>query len=100
MTLVRASAVRSPLAGQQQREAADHFVRATGERAQGAAGIGLVARLAVDDAVEHDDRVAPEQRLARAGAARRARLAQRVLDRDPGGVLALLELARRRWRAP
>jgi hypothetical protein len=69
-------------------------VRTTAERAERLARLRLVTRLAVDDPVEHDDRVAAEHRLGRSVTVCRASLAQRVLDRHLGRIVALLQLTR------
>src|SRR5262249_4234569 len=87
----RACHGRALLLPQQQREAADDFVRFATQRAQHLARRPPVARLAVELPVQCDDGVACEHPLAAAALARRARLAQRILERYLAR-LALYEL--------
>src|SRR5208282_5285827 len=76
---------------EQQRHGAVDAVRAAAERSQrGARSVG-VSRLAVDLAIQADERVAAEHGLARARADGRACLAQRVLAHELLDV-AVLEL--------
>jgi hypothetical protein len=61
---------------------------AAGELRERRASVSRVGRLAVDAAVEHDDRVDAQDRLTGSGRGRRERdrLAAGVLDGDRGGI--------------
>ena len=94
VTRVRATAVRSRLQAlrQQQRQPADHLVRAARERRQRRAGARRVGAACRRSRRRARRSCRSEHRLRRSRAPDRPRLAQRVLDRHRSGILALLEL--------